>query len=63
MSRNNLGIVLAFAIKLVPPLDSRNFLNDAGAGQIRRRYRRDHHAIGTGDVERDCAEMAGTVAG
>jgi len=25
MSRNNLGIVRAFALKLVPPLDSRNF--------------------------------------
>ena len=63
MSRNNLGIVRAFALKLVPSLDSRNFLNDARAGQIRRRHGRDHHAIGTGDVERICAEMAGTVAG
>ena len=63
MSRNNLGIVLAFAIKLVPPLDSRNFLNDARAGQIHRCHGRDHHAIGAGDVERICTEMAGTVAG
>ena len=62
MSRNNLGIVRAFALKLVPSLDSRNFLNDARAGQIRRRHWRDHHAVGTGDVERICAEMAGTIA-
>ena len=47
----------------MPSLDSRNFLNDARVGQIRRRHGRDHHAIGTGDVERICAEMAGTVAG
>ena len=34
MSRNNLGIVRAFALKLVPPLDSRNFLNNARLGRI-----------------------------
>ena len=47
----------------MPSLDSRNFLNDARAGQIHRCHGRDHHAIGAGDVERICAEMAGTVAG
>ena len=62
MSRNNLGIVPAFALKLVPPLDSRNFLDNARLGQIHRHHRRDHHAAGIGDVERICAEMAGAIA-
>jgi uracil-DNA glycosylase len=46
----------------VPPLDSRNFLNNARLGQIHCRHWRDHHAAGIGDVERICAEMAGAIA-
>jgi hypothetical protein len=46
----------------VPPLDSRNFLDNARLGQIHCRHWRDHHAVGIGDVERICAEMAGAIA-
>jgi hypothetical protein len=46
----------------VPPLDSRNFLNDARTGQIGSRRWRDHYASGIGDVERICAQMAGAIA-
>ena len=42
---------------------SRNFLNDARAGQIYRDHRCDHDAGGARDVERIRAEMAGTPAG
>jgi hypothetical protein len=62
MSRNNLGIGRAFALKLVPALDSRNFLDNARLGQIHCRHWRNHHAAGIGDVERICAEMAGAIA-
>ena len=48
---------------LVLPLDPRNFLNDARAGQIYRDHRCDHDAGGARDVERIRAEMAGTPAG
>src|SRR6266699_450020 len=62
VSRNNLETVLAFAVKLVPSLDSRNFLNYARPGKIHPDHWCDHHAGGTGDVERFRAEMAGTIA-
>src|SRR5205807_6354340 len=62
VSRNNLETVRAFALKLVPSLSSRNFLNCARAGQIHRDHRCHRDAGGTGDVERICAEMAGTIA-
>ena len=62
MSRNNLETVLAFAVKLVPSLDSRNFLNHARPGKIHPNHRCDYHAGGTGDVERIRVEMAGTIA-
>ena len=48
---------------LVLPLDPRNFLNRARAGEIYRDHRCDHDAGGARDVERIRAEMAGTPAG
>ena len=63
VSRNNLETVLAFALKLVPSLDSRNFLDHARPGQIDLDHRCDYHAGGTGDVERFRAEMARKIAG
>jgi uracil-DNA glycosylase len=47
----------------VPSLSSRNFLNHARAGQIRRNHRCDHDTRGTGHVERLRSEMAGPIAG
>ena len=46
----------------MPAVDSRNFLNDARAGQIRRRHWSDHYSGGANDVGRACAKMAGTIA-
>ena len=63
VSHNNLETVLAFTVKLVPSLDSRNFLNYARPWKIHPNHRCDYHGGGTGDVERFRAEMAGTIAG
>src|SRR5207247_556197 len=63
VSRNNLETVPAFTLKLVPWGSSRNFLNHARPGEIHRDHRCDYDARRTGNVERVCAEMAGTLAG
>ena len=62
MSRNNLEIVRAFPLKLVPPLDSRNFLNNARDGQIRHHHWLGHCAGRADDVGWIYAEVAGTIA-
>jgi hypothetical protein len=48
---------------LVLPLDPRNFLNRARAGEIHRDHRCDHDAGGARFMERIRSEMAGTPAG
>ena len=47
---------------LVLPLDSRNFLNYARAGEIHRDHRCHHDAGRIGDVEQLRSKMAGTIA-
>ena len=42
----------------MPPLHSRNFLNDARTGKVYRNYRRDRYARGSSHVEWFRAEVA-----